>query len=197
MIRSARVSRLSFYLILVVACGSTGLADALVEDEDTEGVVEQFGLGGMFVNTYKPNNDIQAIQMTAFAQVRPDRIWPEFPLKPLRFKVGCRAGITVHPNRRALVSGGLILLYYLGDFGPCHVRPYVEGGCHVIYTDFQVDDQGLRVNFNPQLALGVQFDVASEQSYFITFGLHHISNARMDTDNAGINSMAISIGRLF
>ena len=72
-----------------------------------------------------------------------------------------------------------------------------EGGIGVIYTDFQVEGQGLRFNFNPQLGIGAEFPRESKKPYFAALRLHHISNAGLDDENRGINSVVFMVGRFF
>jgi len=96
-----------------------------------------------------------------------------------------------------MASAGLVVLYYLGDFGGTCFRPYIEGGCHIMYSDFQVPGQGLRFNFNPQGGIGAEFRVAEEQWFYLGFRIQHISNGSLRPENTGIDSVAITVGRLF
>ena len=184
-------------MAVILSCAPSCDGEVLEKEAPTGCVPERYGLGMVFVNTYKPDNDMQALQISGFAMIRPEKVWPHISIESLRYKIGCNAGVTTHPRMRCTVSSGLILLYYLGDFGPSHLRPYLEGGCHVIYDDFQVPGQGLRVNLNPQAGIGMEFDVGLEQSFYMAFRLQHISNGRLHPDNAGINSFAVTVGRLF
>ncbi len=184
-------------MALVLGCVLSCDGEVLEKEAPTGCVPERCGLGIVLVNTYKPGNDIQSVQISGFAVMTPETIWPHISIESLRYKIGCHAGVTTRPRTRCMVSGGLILLYYLGDLGSFHLRPYLEGGCHIIYDDFQVPGQGLRVNFNPQVGIGMEFEVGSEQSFYMAFRLQHISNGSLHPDNAGINSFAVTVGRLF
>jgi len=182
---------------VILSCACTCKADAQEAESPAKHVPERYGLGVVSGNTYSPNNDIEFALLSGFAQFRHDAIWPYFAPDALHFKVECSAGATTAPRTRSIASAGLILLYYLGDFGDGRVRPYIEGGCHVIYGDFQVPGEGLRVNFNPQGGIGAEFQITENQSFYLGFRIQHISNADMDPENAGINSLSITVGRLF
>ena len=158
---------------------------------------EHCGLGITYCNTYIPNNNIQGFDVSGFMLIDPRRVWPHIPLDSLRYKVGCNVGLTVTPKVRGLITAGIILVYYLGDFGDHHIRPFLQGGSHVIYDDFQVPGQGLRLNFNPQAGVGVQFNIFSGQTFYWLFSVKHISNAGVKAENAGVNAVTFTIGRLF
>jgi len=184
-----------FFLALAVA--QPLRADVLAEGRASGRTPERCGLGMTYGNTYKPGTDIQGVEVSGFMLIDPSTVWPHIGLDSLRYKVGCNAGLMVSPRVRGIVSAGLILVYYLGDFGDHHFRPFVQGGCHIIYDDFQVPGQGLRVNFNPQGGVGAQFDVFSGRTFYTVFSVKHISNGSIRPENAGINAVAFTIGRLF
>jgi lipid A 3-O-deacylase len=77
------------------------------------------------------------------------------------------------------------------------LNPYVEGGIGVIYTDFQVEGQGLRFNFHPQIGIGTEFQLNSGEPFFTAIRLSHISNAGLDHENRGVNSVVFMVGRFF
>jgi len=85
----------------------------------------------------------------------------------------------------------------LDRFAYNRFRPYVEGGIGIIYTDFQLWGQGLRVNFNPQIGIGTEFSSGSSGSFFTAVRLHHISNGGLNHDNNGIDTLIILLGRYF
>jgi lipid A 3-O-deacylase len=74
----------------------------------------------------------------------------------------------------------------------------------LIYTDFQLEDkgppperQGSRINFNPQIGIGTEFGTDSQAPFFATARLSHISNGDLHTENRGVNSIVLMIGRFF
>jgi len=91
---------------------------------------------------------------------------------------------------RLMASGGFLAVYELQRESPGNLRFYVEGGVGLIYTDFQREGQGLRVNFNPVAGIGWRWP----RSY-LTLRLHHISNGGLDHENRGINSVVLGWGR--
>ncbi len=169
--------------------------------EDDEGgyAATRYGMSLAYGNTYSPTGDIDFLLLTGVALFDYDRVWPHRAPKALRFKVEGAAGATVKSEFRgrfiASISG--FALYYLDRLTGKGLRPYLEGGVGVIYTDFQVEGQGLRFNFNPQLGIGTEFPSGSKTPYFASLRLHHISNAGLDDENKGINSVVFTLGRFF
>jgi hypothetical protein len=96
-----------------------------------------------------------------------------------------------------MVSVGMMALYYLEFLSSQRMNPYVEGGIGVIYTDFQVEGQGLRFNFNPQIGIGTEFQFNSGAPFFSAIRLMHMSNAGLDSENRGLNSIVCIFGRFF
>lgn len=184
-----------FFLALAVA--QPLRADVIAKGRASGWPPEHWGLGLTYCNTYKPGTNIQGFDVSGFMLIDPSTVWPHIALDSLRYKVGCNAGVTVRPRVRGIISAGLVLLYYLGDYGDHHFRPFVQGGSHIIYDDFQVPGQGLRLNFNPQGGVGAQFDIVSGQTFYTVFSIKHISNGSIKADNAGINAVAFTIGHLF
>jgi len=124
-----------------------------------------------------------------------DRVWPQAAPESLRFRVEYSLGAIVEPETRLMTSGNMIAhLYYPGmSAGP--VRPYLEGGIGIIYTDFKVEGQGLRFNFNPLLGLGFEF--GPDPALFLEMRINHISNGGLDEENTGLNSVQLMLGRYF
>ena len=105
--------------------------------------------------------------------------------------------MTISPKIRGMVSVGMMALYYLEFISSPRLNPYIEGGVGVIYTDFQVEGQGLRFNFYTPIGIGTEFKADSGPPYFGAVRLMHISNAGLHEDNRGMNSVLILIGRFF
>ena len=93
-----------------------------------------------------------------------------------------------------ITSANILAQYYLGG-GSGRFRPYVEAGIGLIYTDFQVEGQGLRFNFNPQAGLGCDLRTGGGVVWFTNLRLHHLSNGGLYDDNRGINSVLVQVGR--
>ncbi len=87
--------------------------------------------------------------------------------------------------------------YYLDSLASGPWRPYVEAGMGLIYTDFQVKGQGLRINFNPQMGIGADYSCKNGNDWFAGLRLHHISNAWLDDNNQALDSVTLTLGRYF
>jgi len=187
---------LSIFLIF-----SSNSETALSEDTKPGEIPTRYGLAAVLGKTFDPVTDINFLQLSGFIMWDYDRVWHHWAPDPLRFKVECTAGMTTSPKNRAMVSVDMMALYYLDFFSSPRFKPFIEGGIGVIFTDFQVEDkegsQGSRFNFNPQIGIGTDFKVGSGSTFFTTFRLQHMSNAGLNSDNRGINSIVLMIGRYF
>jgi hypothetical protein len=186
-----------FFIILTFVIASTRLNIALAGDISSDEIPTRYGLAGVFGKTFDPVSDINYLQLTGFVMWDYDRVWRHWAPDPLRFKVEGSAGLTTSPKIRGMASVGMMALYYLESISRPRWNPYIEGGIGVIYTDFQVDGQGSRFNFNPQIGIGTEIQVESGPPVFGAIRLSHISNAGLHDDNRGVNSIVIMIGRFF
>ncbi len=183
---------LSFLAVVLVIGG--GVGSAVAEGQ----VPTKYGLGLTYGHSYDPDeDDLSWLQAYGVALFDYDTIWPHAAPEPLRFKVEASAGVTVDDDTRAIMSANIMALYFLEGLTVGNWRPYVEAGVGVIYTDFQVDGQGLRINFNPQLGVGTEYTCPEGIDWFLALRAHHISNSGLDDDNRGINSVTFTIGRFF
>lgn len=162
-----------------------------------EHVPTRYGAGGNFGWVYDPGGDHDFVQATGFALFDYDAVWPHRAPEALRFKVEANAGVTIEARIRSIVSANMLALYYFDGLRTSTFRPYGEAGIGVIYTDFQVREQGLRINFNPQAGIGTEIDCGSGPPMFAALRLHHVSNAGLHKDNRGINSVVLQLGFFF
>lgn len=127
-----------------------------------------------------------------------DRVcfWQEAP-EDLRLRVEANLGLANREGARAIASVNLLAFKYLERFGAANWRPYLEAGIGVSYTDFLAEGQGLRVNFNPQAGAGIEWDRPGGHALQAGLRLHHLSNAGLDTDNRGVNSLLLMVGWLY
>jgi lipid A 3-O-deacylase len=160
-------------------------------------VPDRYGMGLVTGNTYDPTNDITFVQASLFGLFDYGKVWRNNAPEALRFKVEGNVGTTTRPDKRLIVSANIFSLYYINILASETFKPYVEGGIGIIYTDFKVDGQGLRFNFNPQLGIGAEIDAASKNPLLLSLRLHHVSNGGLDKDNRGINAVTINLGRFF
>ena len=176
---------------------------ALSEDTKQGEIPTRYGLAAVLGKTFDPVTDINFLQLSGFIMWDYDRVWHHWAPDPLRFKVECTAGMTTTPKNRAMVSVDMMALYYLDFLSSPRFKPFIEGGIGVIFTDFQVEAegeekiQGSRFNFNPQIGIGTDFKVDSGSTFFTTFRLQHMSNAGLNSENRGVNSIVLMIGRYF
>ncbi len=147
--------------------------------------------------TYDPVGDIEFVLGSAVGLFDYDSVWPHRAPAPLRFKVEVTAGATTAPTLRSLCSANIFALYYLERFSTGGIRPYAEAGVGLIYTDFRVEGQGLRFNFNPQAGVGAEFGSREEHTWYAAVRLHHISNGDLHHENRGVNGVLFTVGRYF
>ena len=153
---------------------------------------------GMSLNLgylYDPGENIALSQLCFIRLYDYDDVWPHQAPEPLRFKVEVSLGPSRLENGdvRVNAGAGIFALYYLDGFASAWGRPYVEAGIGVTYTDYRVEEQGLRFNFNPQAGAGMEFD----ENNFASLRLHHVSNGGLDDDNRGMNAILVVLGRYF
>ncbi len=186
-----------FFIVITLLIAPNRLNIALAGDISSDEIPTRYGVAGVFGKTFDPVGDINYLQLTGFVMWDYDRIWRHWAPDPLRFKIEGTAGLTVSPKTRGMASVGMMALYYLDFFSWSRWNPYIEGGIGVIYTDFRVDDQGSRFNFNPQIGIGTEIQADSGPPFFSAIRLSHISNGGLHDDNRGVNSVIIMIGRFF
>lgn len=158
---------------------------------------ERLGFAVYGGSGYDPGNQVRYALLTASVLYDYDSIWPHRAPEALRFKVEASLGTGGNGDAERLVAGaGFLALYYLDRLTTATFRPYGEAGTGLIYTDFQVPEQGLRVNFNPRFGLGCEFG-GGGRPWFAAVHAHHISNSGLHEDNRGINSLLLQFGRTF
>lgn len=184
---------LSVTLILIGLLTLPGLLYA----EDAMWNKAHWAATASLANSYSPGNEIRFGQLGLSAEWDYDQIWAHSAPKELKFKLEGAAGLASTPHCRAIVSANMLAVYPLESLTCCGLRPFIEAGIGLIYTDYQIKDQGLRINFNPLLGIGGEFSSLNGQRWFATARLHHLSNGELHRDNHGINSVVLQIGRYF
>jgi opacity protein-like surface antigen len=76
------------------------------------------------------------------------------------------------------------------------LRPYVEAGAGVVWTDLgdRIPEKGSQFNFNLQLGAGLSYFVAPTASINVSYRLQHVSNAGTAKPNHGIDAGEVLIG---
>ena len=190
---TSRFWLLVFSLLLLISYPRASLAD----DECPNGIPDRYGLSTAIGFNYDPSENIVFGLLSGFALFDYDKIWPHAAPEALRFKVELSAGTTLKNEKGVILSAGFLALYYLDSLAGLSLRPYIEGGVGGIYTQWRVEGQGSKVNFNPQIGVGTEFSLGSGPPFLAALRLHHISNAGLAADNRGVNSVVFVIGRFF
>ncbi len=167
------------------------------EDDNKDEVPDRYGAAAIIGYNYDPSENIVFGLLSGFALYDYDKIWPHAAPDALRFKVELSAGTTLKNEKGAILSAGFLALYYLDSLAGRGLRPYIEGGVGGIFTQWRVEGQGSRVNFNPQIGVGTEFSLGPGPPFLAALRLHHISNAGLADDNRGVNSVVFVLGRFF
>jgi len=184
-------ARLAIIMALVNLLPGPALADGGFSSPD------RLGAGLTFGHSYDSPPTFGFFQINGLLQYDYDDIWPHPAPELLFFKVEGSLGVADYEEGIRLFSSANILAqYYLAE-ASVRWRPYVEAGIGLIYSDFQVEDQGLRLNFNPQAGVGCDFMSGGGIIWYGNFRIHHLSNGNLHDDNRGIDSVLIQIGRYF
>ena len=174
-----------------------GCAICFAQDTDTtQPVLGHYGFAITGGTTYTPGGDIQFALLSGIGLFNHPKMWGRKPPEQLKLKVELTAGVTSGPYTRLITSANIFHLYYLRCLDTKFFHPYVEGGIGIIYTDFQVEGQGLRVNFNPQLGIGTEYHIG-DTTWFSAIRLYHVSNGGLNHENTGINAVTLSLGLFF
>jgi lipid A 3-O-deacylase len=167
------------------------------KEQAREKIEPRYGLGLSLGIGYDPSDAQNFMSVTGFALYDYDDIWPHRAPDQLRFKLEGSLGGTLLSDSDFMASAGFLALYYLDSLTSSFFRPYIEGGAGLIFTGYKVKGQGSRLNFNPQAGLGMELTSASGSSFWMSLRVHHISNAGINKDNRGINSLVFQMGRYF
>ncbi len=147
---------------------------------------------GLYAGTAYDWSDMSFYLVSWQALFDYDEIWPHRAPDGLGIRLEADAGVAAgseFSGERLVASGNFLAVYEFGSPKSSRVVPYVEAGVGLIYTDFQREDQGCRLNFNPVAGFGIRMG-----SKFIVLRAHHLSNGGLDDDNRGINSVVLGFG---
>jgi len=167
--------------------------------EETAYVPPMTGMSLNLGYTYDPSVDIWFSQATFIKLYDYDQIWPHKAPEALRFKIEGSLGTSRLDNGDVRLNAGvaMLALYYLSSLGTDSLKPYVEAGVGIIYTDYRVSGQDYRFNFNPQAGLGMEIKRENANPWFLGVKLHHLSNGGIGSVNRGQNSVVFLVGQYF
>lgn len=152
------------------------------------------GLAATFGTSYAPAPSFGFAQLSLMALYDYEQIFAHQAPDDLRFKFEGNIGLADDSDPRLLASVNIFALYYLEPLETNSFHPYVEAGIGLVYSDFQVEDQGLRINFNPQIGFGSEWRAQSGRSYYGAVRAWHLSNGGLHQDNQGINAVTLQLG---
>ena len=105
----------------------------------------------------------------------------------------------VRRGRSTIYGAGLSPLGFKINFGQqSWIKPFVAASVGFLY--FEKDTpvpHSSRLNFTPEIGLGVQFFLAPKSAVTLGYKLHHMSNANTGRRNAGMDSHVIYAGYSF
>ena len=92
---------------------------------------------------------------------------------------------------------GVSPLFAKLTFGDSVVRPFVEGGEGILYTDIRKQMLGTRVQFTSQFGGGLEYQLRPDVSLTFAARFRHESNAGIHGGNPGVNTIYGLVGVTF
>lgn len=169
-------------------------------EENEHRIKGKYGMALSYGHSYRPLDEVAFALATVYGVYSVNDLLQINALELWRIKVEASVGSAYMPDTRFMASFNLAAVYYLDKLFQGiskKYRPYFDFGAGGIYTDFQVEGQGLRINFNPIASLGVEITPDSGPPYFIAVRWHHLSNCETKSENRGVNSLMFMVGRYF
>ena len=90
--------------------------------------------------------------------------------------------------------GGVNALLRYNFLGGSRFVPFLEIGVGVAGLELDLEDQADGLAFAPQGGLGLHWWLSRQLSLTAEWRLHHLSNADIHDDNAGINDSLLMVG---
>jgi hypothetical protein len=82
-------------------------------------------------------------------------------------------------------------------FGAGVLRPFVEGGEGILYTDLRKQDYGTRIQFSSQIGAGLEYRIRPDLAFAFSARLRHTSNGGLASSNPGVNTLSGLVGFTF
>lgn len=169
---------------------------ATVSFAATTMTIPRYAATAVMGTIYNPER-IETLMVQGQIRMPYDQVfWHQAP-ETLFFKGEASAGMTLDGRQRAMLAVQMMAQYFFPEIRLGLWRPYVEGGIGVIYTDFRVEEQGLRFNFKSQVGVGVERPLMNGRSLSAGVRLFHISNGGVHPDNRGLDGLSALIGMHF
>ncbi len=187
-------------VLLAVLATIVGGRCGWCSEEKESGTKGEYGMALSYGHSYRPMDEVAFAMATVFGVYSLADFFQTSALKVCSVKVEAGVGSAYMPDARFMASLNVAAVYYLDNLFPGRTkrfRPYLDFGAGGIYTDFQVEGQGLRINFNPIASLGVEIMPDSGPPYFVAVRWHHVSNCEIKAENRGVNSLMFMMGRYF
>jgi opacity protein-like surface antigen len=92
---------------------------------------------------------------------------------------------------------GVSPLFAKLTFGDGVVRPFIEGGEGIVYTDLRKQDYGTRIQFTSQIGAGLEYQLRDDVALTFAARFRHMSNAGLGASNPGINTLFGLVGVTF
>jgi len=82
-------------------------------------------------------------------------------------------------------------------FTDWRLRPFIEGGEGLVYTDLRKQRLGTRVQFASTAGFGLEYEIRPDLSLSFAIRIRHISNAGLASTNPGITTYMGLVGLTF
>jgi hypothetical protein len=82
-------------------------------------------------------------------------------------------------------------------FGDARLRPFLEGGEGIVYTDLRGQELGTRVQFTSQIGAGLDYELQRGLALTLAVRYRHMSNAGLASTNPGVDTVYGMVGLAF
>jgi hypothetical protein len=82
-------------------------------------------------------------------------------------------------------------------FGDWRLRPFIEGGEGIMYTDLRKQRFGTPINFSSQFGAGLEYEIRPGLDFTFAARIRHMSNAGLASSNPGVNTYFGLVGLTF
>jgi len=101
------------------------------------------------------------------------------------------------PHKTSGVEIGVSPIFGKLTFGGARLRPFVEGGEGIFYTDRHKRQLGSTVLFSSQIGGGFEYQIRPGLAFTLAARLRHASNAGLAHNNSGVNVLFGLVGLTF